>query len=65
VHHQEFDFGNLVESSLAEVWNNQHYRASRALFSRRRSEFETNTICAQCPLFKYESLATQGSRRIA
>jgi MoaA/NifB/PqqE/SkfB family radical SAM enzyme len=67
VHQQAADFGSLASSTLAEVWNNAHYRASRALFSRRRVEYAgtASTICERCPLFKYESAASQGSRQIA
>jgi radical SAM protein with 4Fe4S-binding SPASM domain len=65
VHHQQWDFGNLVENSLGDVWNNSHYRASRALFSRKPSASGPSTICARCPLFKYESAAVNSSRRIA
>jgi radical SAM protein with 4Fe4S-binding SPASM domain len=55
LYHQKWDFGNLVASELDEVWNNEHYRASRALFSPKAFEPEVETVCAKCPLFKYES----------
>jgi len=55
VYHSDYDFGNLVNSSLEEVWNNAHYRSSRALFSRRTFEGNLETVCGKCPLFKYES----------
>ena len=55
VHHSKWDFGNLLESDLDAVWNNAHYRASRALFSRQRHQPEADTVCSRCPLFKYES----------
>jgi len=55
VYHGDSDFGNLVEDSLDDVWNNGHYRSSRALFSHRESEDRVDTICGRCPLFKYES----------
>ena len=58
LHHEKWDFGNLLESTLEEVWNNRHYRASRALFSPKRREFQDDlqTVCHACPLFKYEPL---------
>jgi radical SAM protein with 4Fe4S-binding SPASM domain len=65
VHHARSDFGNLLESDLADVWNNAHYRSSRALFSRRSVASGIDTICARCPLFKYEAGAAEPSRRIA
>jgi radical SAM protein with 4Fe4S-binding SPASM domain len=65
VHHQQWDFGSLLESSLGDVWNNAHYRASRALFSAQPSTSTASTICERCPLFKYEAAAANGSKRIA
>ena len=55
VYHEKFDFGNLLDSELDQVWNNEHYRASRALFSKKPYASELQTVCHQCPLFKYES----------
>lgn len=55
IHHEKWDFGNLIESSLDEVWNNAHYRASRALFSRQKYDASLKTACHSCPLFMYES----------
>ena len=59
IHHEKWDFGNLLDSSLAEIWNNRHYRTSRALFSPKRREFkdELQTACHVCPLFRYEPLS--------
>jgi radical SAM protein with 4Fe4S-binding SPASM domain len=54
VYEQNADFGNLLKSGLDEVWNNEHYRASRALFSRKAAGTELQTICHRCPLFRYE-----------
>jgi radical SAM protein with 4Fe4S-binding SPASM domain len=54
IHHQAWDFGNLLDSNLEELWNNPHYRASRALFSRRPHESQLQTACHQCPLFRHE-----------
>jgi len=57
IHHEHWDFGNLLDAPLAEVWNNRHYQASRALFSPRRRTFDDplETACHACPLFKYEA----------
>ena len=54
VYHSKSDFGNLIDSSLDAVWNNDHYRSSRALFSKRAYQGAIDTICGRCPLFKYE-----------
>lgn len=62
LYHQKWDFGNLLTSDLDEVWNNEHYRSSRALFSGKPYQSEQQTVCARCPLFKYES---KGGRQIA
>lgn len=55
LYHSKFDFGNLIESSLENVWNSAHYRASRALFSRKSYDGQLETACHECPLFKYHS----------
>lgn len=55
IHHSKWDFGNLLNSSLDDLWNNEHYRASRALFSRKPHRSAVKTACHSCPLFKYES----------
>jgi radical SAM protein with 4Fe4S-binding SPASM domain len=55
LYHSKFDFGNLIESSLEDVWNGGHYRASRALFSGKSYDGQLKTACHECPLFKYHS----------
>ena len=55
LYHSKFDFGNLIDSSLEDVWNNEHYRSSRALFSGKSYEGQLQTACHVCPLFKYHS----------
>lgn len=62
ISHQKWDFGNLVESSLEEVWNNANYRSARGLFSKQAAPREPQTVCHVCPLFKYEQ---NGSGRAA
>ena len=54
VYHGKEDFGNLINASLDAVWNNDHYRSSRALFSKRPYQDAIDTICGRCPLFQYE-----------
>lgn len=54
VYEQSADFGNLLNDDLSQVWNNEQYRASRALFSRQATSSDVETICHRCPLFRYE-----------
>jgi radical SAM protein with 4Fe4S-binding SPASM domain len=65
LYHQHFDFGNLLTTELDQVWNNEHYRSSRALFSRRAYDSKVETACSRCPLFKYESKTSAISRATA
>jgi radical SAM protein with 4Fe4S-binding SPASM domain len=60
LYHSKFDFGNLVESSLEDVWNSSHYRASRALFSGKKYAGDLQTACHECPMFKYHSRRSTG-----
>jgi radical SAM protein with 4Fe4S-binding SPASM domain len=60
VYEESSDFGNLVREGLSEVWNNEHYRASRALFSRKACDTELQTICHRCPLFRYAKQDVRG-----
>lgn len=57
VYHGTSDFGNLVASDLDQVWNNEHYRVSRALFSGKPYPSDLKTVCSRCPLFKFEGKA--------
>lgn len=54
ISHAKYDFGNLVESSLDEVWNNAYYRSARSLFSKQPIADPVETVCHVCPLFKWE-----------
>jgi radical SAM protein with 4Fe4S-binding SPASM domain len=62
IHHEKWDFGNLLDSALDEIWNNDFYRASRALFSRKPQHSSLETVCHQCPLFRHESRRSSGPR---
>jgi radical SAM protein with 4Fe4S-binding SPASM domain len=55
IHHEKWDFGDLLDESLEEVWNNDHYRSARSLFSKRATDARVDTACHHCPLFRYES----------
>ncbi len=54
ISHQKWDFGNLIDTPLEEVWNNEYYRSARGLFSKQPAPRELETVCHVCPLFKYE-----------
>jgi len=46
-------FGNILNQSLEEIWNNQKFRSSRALFSNPISKTqEVLTICKNCNNYK-------------
>ena len=42
-----FDFGNMKDSTFAEIWNNDHYLDARKLF-KKGSEKNSKNICYQC-----------------
>lgn len=54
LHHEEWDFGDLLADDLDEIWNNEHYRSARGLFSKNGTFHGLDTACHHCPLFKYE-----------
>lgn len=50
------DFGNILDSSVDEIWNNKQYRSARMLFSKRpRLEKRVGVICNTCEIFKKEN----------
>lgn len=52
VYDPETDFGNLKQNSFAEIWNNELFRSSRALFNRKKQKVgSNNTICRACKIF--------------
>ncbi len=62
VHDRQHDFGNILESNLEEIWNNERYRSARMLFSKRPVyEERVEIICEVCPIFKQENRHLCGS----
>lgn len=52
LYNSDYDFGNLLSNNLDEIWNNNLYQSSRALFSEDNSSYNSYTICKECQLFK-------------
>jgi MoaA/NifB/PqqE/SkfB family radical SAM enzyme len=66
-HDEGQDFGNLYNSSMAEIWNNRRYRSARMLFSKTgptedRLEDRVETICDQCTVFRQDGAHLCGVR---
>lgn len=56
VHDKQHDFGNILERSLEEIWNNARYRSARMLFNKKPVQDErVEVICDVCPIFKQEN----------
>lgn len=45
------DFGNIVEVSFKDIWNNEMYQSVRSLFNKRK-KFTKNTVCSYCWFFE-------------
>jgi MoaA/NifB/PqqE/SkfB family radical SAM enzyme len=43
------DFGNVFSEGFKSIWNNEKYRASRAIIAGRK-DIVCNTICSRCPI---------------
>ena len=46
VYPEKYDFGNVFQQSLSEIWNNEKYVASRRIVSGRKGH--AATVCATC-----------------
>lgn len=46
------DFGTIMDQPFLRTWNNEKYRAARALFGRQRPSGGAPTICHACKLFQ-------------
>lgn len=47
------DFGNIQEEEFHQIWNNDLFKSSRALFQKRKaSSQKAHSICASCKIFK-------------
>ncbi len=47
-----WDFGNLVDESLIELWNSDRYRSARAVFNPAAASPGADTVCAGCNIFE-------------
>ena len=46
-------FGDILQTDFADIWNNSFYRKARALFSRTKAEGKRAMICCdRCSLFE-------------
>ncbi len=53
VYDKAYDFGNLLQQDLEEIWNNQKYKSARALFAEQEKDnYMEQTVCNQCRLFR-------------
>lgn len=50
VYHERQDFGNLLKYDIGDIWNNERYINSRALFGKNPPA-RAKTICDGCYLF--------------
>jgi len=51
-HDRKQDFGDILNSTVAEIWNNHHYRSARMLFNNRLPQEErSQVVCDLCPIF--------------
>jgi MoaA/NifB/PqqE/SkfB family radical SAM enzyme len=52
-HEERHDFGNLLTSSVDDLWNNREYRSARMLFSRVPPQEERlRVLCDDCTMFR-------------
>lgn len=55
VHDKKDDFGNILESNVEDIWNNERYRSARMLFGQASyDEPRAKIVCDTCPIFKQE-----------
>ena len=48
---EESYFGDLTKNSVMEIWNNEHYRAARMLFHKKKQNYGKKVICMKCNNF--------------
>jgi len=52
-HERQYDFANLLDDTIEEIWNNPHYRSARMLFNAKApSEKRVTVVCDLCPIFR-------------
>ena len=59
IYEQKHSFGNILHQEFKEIWNNDRFRTSRRLFSKRKGNNSNNTdmietICFKCKMYKHE-----------
>lgn len=55
IFHKKWDFGNVQQQSVREIWNNRQYQSARSLFSSRPIADPITTVCSACPLYRQTS----------
>ncbi len=64
-HERRHDFGNILDHSVAEIWNNHRYRSARMLFNNRRAQEErVSVVCDLCPIFRQSRDRSCGVRAV-
>ena len=61
LYHDKFDFGDVNQNSLREIWNNSKYQSSRSLFSTKPMAGYETTVCEGCLLYNQKSPKTPQS----
>jgi radical SAM protein with 4Fe4S-binding SPASM domain len=62
-HDDKWDFGNLYNNSVSEIWNNKTYRSARMLFSKSApTEDRIETTCDKCTVFRQDGAHLCGVR---
>lgn len=51
VYDKKYDFSNILEGEIDEIWNNEFYQSARALFSKREKLTQKSTVCSRCSMF--------------
>lgn len=52
-----YDFGNINKNRFSEIWNNEKYKAARALF--RGEKGKNNVMCEKCEIARIENLESR------
>jgi radical SAM protein with 4Fe4S-binding SPASM domain len=62
-HDDKWDFGNLYNNSVSEIWNNKTYKSARMLFSKSAPiEDRIETTCDKCTIFRQDGAHLCGVR---
>jgi radical SAM protein with 4Fe4S-binding SPASM domain len=63
VYGEAYDYGNLLQQELDEVWNNPHYVSARAV-QTGQGEGNVKTACHSCPLYARDKGILGGIRHL-